>query len=961
MQLQLLGAASISKNGVLEPLPLARPAWLCLYLAMRGDWVARDELACVFRPEDSEETARNALRLIFHRAKQFDWAKDLEIEAKRARFVVKTDVADFKLLIQNKNWLEALELYKGGLLEGFAAPSLVALEAWLGFEREQLHGLWREAVLERVLELSAIRNYGVAISWLEKLLHIEPVCEVAIQHLMQSHLAQNNRLAAERVYQRFSRLLAEEFSLKPNAATTAILEPESQIKEVLPVLPKSNMPLFGRSTEIEQIKLGLLTDVRLLCLVGLGGSGKTRLALEAARIISPEFVHGTVFIDGTALQNPAQMPSALAAALQFKSSSNLELVPALLQYLEARVMLLVLDNLEHLLEVRSLIARILIAAPNIAILVTSRVRLAMQQETVLDVTGLALPQSQIDSQILQSDAVRYFLHVASRVGKFAIEPTLLAKIVWKLEGQPLAIELAARWTRVLSLAQIDSELQRGLLWLETDLHDLPMRHQSLMAVLNSTWFGLSERQKVALSAISVFRGGASLEALQAVAQIQLPTLLTLINSSLLHKDTNGRFYMHEMIRQFAAREAKNMIELMQSHWAYFYAPLRHVEGTYRPAELPQQYKMDLENLLAAWHWLIQHGNLQEISGLIARWVFVFEVHGWRDQAKTALNSANQHLRSIGESVILAQLLRAEAYFTYTPELAKICIEESITLYKHLENTAGIIEGLLKLAELEHGMGHFQAALSIFEAATTLATPNHSQILERMDYSLNELHRCLGNYPQARFFANRYTQKAIETNFTDGIGRGHHALGLIAQAEHQYQIAEQHFLESLDYFRQIGFQDGILSCLSNLGIAQMSQQRFADAKATTLETMRLKKELGRAVYVEHNVLGLMLLEQNQPDLAFEQSLLATELAVENHAIIFALDALKTVAQALVKLQVPLGKELLLQILNHPSTVAETRDAALKTWQSLEQKAPPKTEIRLIPELLFDLKQLALSAK
>jgi tetratricopeptide (TPR) repeat protein len=751
--------------------------------------------------------------------------------------------------------------------------------------------------------------------------------------------------------------LQTELAMQPDLSTLALLE-----SNLIPIVTTtlSASTLIGRETQLAQLKTWLLGNERLVTVVGLGGSGKTRLALEAARQLKSEFVHGMIFIDGTALQNALQFPSALAKALGFKTESQRPLESSLSEFLSSKAILLLLDNFEHLLETRPFLQQLL-TAPDLRILVTSRLRLAMQQETLLDLQGLPVPHSNSIPEIIQSEAVRLFTRVANRISRTQLEPLTIARIVRRLEGLPLAVELAARWTRVLSLSEIETELKRSQLWLETDVLDVPERHRSLQAVLHSTWVQLSKRQRIALEAISVFRGGASFAALQAVAQIQLPTLLALVNSSLLHR-IDGRYTLHEMIREFAALQAPNFEKLQAAHWNFFYALLQHVPDTYRPAELPHQFKADLENLLAGWHWFIVHGAWEKMSTIIARWVFVFEVHGWRTQAQTALTAANDHLRQQDNPelhLILAQLLRAEAYFTYDPNAAKICIEESIAIYQRLGHTAGMIEGYLKLGELEQGLGNFNVALQIFEKAIGYVTEQHHEILERLDYSLNELHRCLGNYEQARFYANRYTQKAIETNFIDGIGRGHHALGLIAQAEYQYQNAEQHFLESLTHFRAIGFQDGSLSCLTNLGIAQMSQNRFADAKATVLETMRLKEELGRAVHVEHNILGQMLLEQNQPNLAFLESLLAVELATQNHAIIFALDALKTVSQALLKLEQPLGKDLLLQILNHPSTVAETRDAALKTWQSLEPELePPNTKVRFIPELLFDLKQLAL---
>ena len=175
MELKLFG--SPRAEGLLKTIPLERPAWLCLYLVMRGDWVSRDELACLFRPDTDNLTALSALRLILHRAKKFSWAASLEIEAKRVRLLLPCDVQRFESLCADQNWLEALELYQADFLAGFEAPTGTDLPAWLELERLRLRHLWREAVLQRVTILEESADYGLAIGWLERLLFLEPLTE----------------------------------------------------------------------------------------------------------------------------------------------------------------------------------------------------------------------------------------------------------------------------------------------------------------------------------------------------------------------------------------------------------------------------------------------------------------------------------------------------------------------------------------------------------------------------------------------------------------------------------------------------------------------------------------------------------------------------------------------------------------------------------------------------------------
>ncbi len=954
MQLKLLGAATIFDNGIQETLPLARPAWLLLYLALRADWVARDELACLFRPEDDEETARNALRLIFHRAKQFSWAQTLEIETKRAKFLIQTDVQEFVTHCTNKNWLEALALYKGSLVEGYIPPNLIGLEAWLMFEREHLHGLWREAVLQRTLELEQSREYPVAIAWLEKLLHAEPLSEAAVQALMRCHLALKNRSEAEKHFKRFSNGLQSEMGALPDDHTAALLRTDSQMQ--ISEMPKRFLPLIGREAELEQLKTWLLGENRLVSIVGIGGTGKTRLALESARLLHPEFVHGTAFIDGSALSQANQLVSALAAALGIPSGQAQNLEQTVIAFLKEKSVLLVLDNMEHLLEAQGLLTQLLGKCENLRILVTTRIRLSMNEESILDLLGLPVPKNTLE--IPTNQAIRLFLQVAQRLTKQPLEPDLIARVVQKLEGLPLAIELAARWTRVLSLPQIVTELEKSQLWLETDTTDVPERHRSLQTVLQSTWVQLTQREKQALEALSVFRGGASLEGLQAVGQTQLPTLLALMNKGLVRRDEHNRYSCHEMIREFALLQTQQLEQLQFLHWEFFYAPLEFEFGqpNFRPAELPGQFKNDLENLLIAWYLGYQSGNTNRIYEMVSHWVFVFEVNGWFQQALLALTDAIAFLRHRPHDKLLAHLLNAHAHFTFDKQQAKGYILECLEINLRLENTILVVQGYADLGVIEQKSGNFSAALGYFEQSEALATTFKEYQVGIFDEFFQELHRLLGNYDQARYFANRYTQKALSDNAPERIGRGNQMLGLLFQAEHQYQSAEQHFRISLEHFQKLGFQEGVASCLGNIAIVQISQNCLADARKTILETIHLKEQLERPTFTEQISLGNILLEENEPLLAFEKTLAACFLALQNHENVIAFDALRVMALSLYRLQQSLGKEMLLQILSNPGAAAETKEATLKIWHSIETREPWEVELVSVSDLLLRIKSV-----
>ncbi len=917
MELQLLGVASVFSHGRLEPLPLARPAWLLLYLALRRDWVARDELACLFRPEDDDQTARNALRLIFHRAKQFPWAAALETDAKRARFLISTDVENFVTLCKNQQWLEALEIYQGALLEGFMPPALAGLEAWLGFEREHLHGLWREAILQRTSQLEATREYGVAIAWLDKLLFAEPLCEPAVQALMRCYLAQKERGQAEKIYGRFSSALAAEMGIQPDSSTLALLQDQAVSRPVLP--SKSFLPIIGREIELEQLQTWLLGANRLVSIVGLGGSGKTRLALEAARLLRPQFVHGSVFMDGTALTQANQVVTALAAALGVQNKQQQSLEQTVFDFAKEKSILLVLDNMEHLLEARGFLGRLLTECQHLRVLLTSRVRLLVNDETILDLLGLPVPKSALE--IPTNQAVRLFVQVAQRLSQQNLEPRLVAQIVQKLEGLPLAIELAARWTRVLSLEQIATELEKSQLWLETDVQDIPLRHRSLEAVLQSTWVQLTLREKQTLEALSVFRGGASLEGLQAVGQTQLPTLLALINKGLIRKDEQGRFLCHEMIREFAALHSSTLANLQAYHAAYFSERCQGWQKSFRQPATLQAMDTERSNLDVAFlYWAkMQHDVLEQHLRLIADY---WDVRGL---GFVALDSLARYSAQSGSSL--------EGRTNFWRGLFLRIVSEYPNALNNLELAANQLEQV-GLTE-EAGRAWLQMGFIYFEQADYLETQNvvtKAQNCFELDLNLAECASLLGavakrqlNYQVA---LAHYTQaRDIQTrlNNTAGLATVLNNIANVYEVLNQDSAAFTTYQQCLEIFEKIGHQRPIAVLHSNLGVLATKLQQFETAREHLNTSLEIRKTIGDQageITVLTNLAALGIAISNAH--LVKQSLCAAlTLALQLNFIPRALEAFKLVGEWHIERNPNLASRILQTVFEHPNTSAETK--------------------------------------
>ncbi|GJM39919.1 MAG: transcriptional activator [Ardenticatenaceae bacterium] len=482
------------------------------------------------------------------------------------------DLHQFEMLTRSAASMEDLEtavsLYRDDFLTGFYLPDSPAFENWIQEKRTNYQRLFLNTLSRLTQNHIENGKLNEAQKTARRQLEIDNLREEAHGQLMRILALNGRRTDALSHYQTLRQLLQDELGIMPSATIEALVEAirndmfqdkatdvghpvVEETSSLVPYhLPPQTTPFIGRQTELVALDdLLAAPQTRLVTILGQGGMGKTRLSLAVAerQLMGQKFGQGVFFVALAGLSETDRIVSAIAEAMQIlleKGESQL------LNYLKAKEILLVLDNYEHLLAGRDLVSRLLQAAPNLQVLVTSRERLRLQGEQVYPIQGLSL-----DDTAVTDDARTLFLEAARRLRPdfqvTAEELPRLNQICRLVEGMPLALELAASWVDLFTLRDISAEIRRNITFLESDLQDVPSRHRSMQAVFDTSWQQLPPNLQQVLAAMGVFRGGFRREAATAITQASLRDLAVLSNKSLIRFDAStNRYDIHELLRQY---------------------------------------------------------------------------------------------------------------------------------------------------------------------------------------------------------------------------------------------------------------------------------------------------------------------------------------------------------------------------------------------------------------------------
>jgi predicted ATPase/transcriptional regulator with XRE-family HTH domain len=750
-------------------------------------------------------------------------------------------------------------------------------------------------------------------------------------------------------------------------AGSNVSSPTTALRTNLPVLPT---PMIGRQHEVEQLSQLLLDpQCRLLTLVGPGGIGKTRLAIETAAQLQEVFADGVYFVPLDPVNSTRYLVPVIADAIgfTFSSAGSLEPKTQLFSYLKKKQVLLLTDNLEHLLAEPGieLLSELLAAVPQLKLLVTSRESSELQGEWVFEVGGLPIPEIRYANGNLQNTSVELFLQRARRASvEFNATPEdypAIVRICQLVEGMPLAIELAAAWVRVLSCDEIAKEIEGGLDFLSLSARDLPARHRSMRAVFDHSWKLLTPTEQAVLMGLAVFGGGFRREAAEVVAGATLIVLSSLVTKSFIRRSGAGRYELHELIRQYAAGQFSDRPEertaTKERHSSYFLTYFSQADERLRsPAqsETLAELTADIDNFRAAWDWAIVQGEFASIGQTMRMFWMLFDTRGWfhegldtLDRAINALDISTEHSPpDRTNQVALGHLLATRSWLAYRLayyDQAQVMLERSLDILRPLNEPHVIVDSITSLGMVMEATGSYARALELYSEGLEIATTIGDRWYRALCLTcLNGLVAITHGMVKPENTHERL-QSAVADWRIIGDPRltafGLRILSQSALALGRYDEARVALEESAALNRSVGDRWGLGSAYRGLGVVAQVQGDHQQAVVMFRKSLDTFTELGGSWWVAR-----VLAEKGRSVFALGNAAEAgrvwresLRIAIETRSTPVALEALA----GLASLQAKQGDrehalELLLIVLNHPASFQETKNRAAHLRTQLESQ-------------------------
>ncbi len=922
LTLHLMGTFAIELNGrSVTQLRSQTTEALLIYLIAHKQPLRREHLADFFWDGRSHSQAAANLRAVLSNMRKhlddyliitrhtvaFNHEQDYWVDAlaleKSLQEELRADTPDIEQLER------ALALYRGDFLAGFHLSESPGFETWAAIRGERLHRLASLAWERVVTNHHEQGNYYDGLHQAERWVDIDPLNETAQRQCMWLLARNGRRSAALMQYEQCRRILQEELNINPAPATTAVYDRLQNLAwpppHNLPIFPG---PFIGRETErIEMTALLLNGQCTLLTLLGSGGDGKTRLAVEFGRRLAKKktgrFLDGIFFLSLATLQDAHSFDFLLAETLNAPASGRGSTHDHLLAHLAGKEMLLILDNFETLLgetgngrsDSRHLLADILRAAPDTRLLITSRERLQMRQEVVLPLHGLSYPP-QGDAHAADYESVQLFLRHARRVlpdfAPVTADLDAIAAICRRLRGMPLGIELAAPILQQTTAVALQHAIDQSPDILTAAWPDVEPRHHSIRAVFNYSWSRLQTGEQQLMARLTIFPGSFTAVASQTICDAGRADLHILAAKSLLQQDKYGRYSIHPLVRALAAEHLPENQTLLEQFYRFYTAYLDQekiaITGQKQKAAL-SRVQSELDNIRLAWQLAVKQRDFVALDmALPALYVF-FDTRGWFQEGEQLLHQATSQIETKApswrnlneeEALVYGRILSRQAWFTYklgdfAP--AQRLLQKCEQLFLHLEAEPELAHVLNDQGVIARRTGDLPAARLLCLQSLEIRRRIGGRTLVSTLINLANIERSLGQFQTAQrrlLEANELLQKEPEPIYQASVLND---LGEVMRAMGDYESAKNYYLQSLALYREVGDVFGTGASLINLGFVAYQQEALEQAQEYAIDALAAFKAINNRRTMTYPITLLGRIAQDKKD--FDTALTSYQEALE----------------------------------------------------------------------------------
>ena len=852
---------------------------LLAYLAMHHGEHTREFLSGLLWPDyDQAKAYSNLRRTIWeiHQAIGEDWLLAHRESVSLENGKIDFDVAQFRDLLSQARQQsditlripllsDAVKLYRNHFLTGFSLKDAFPFNEWAYAESEELRRQLAGALTTISEDYCALGQAEKAIPHARRLISLDPLNESAHRQLMEVYIQAGQHSAALKQYQTCEQILRQELNLDPQPETRTVykkirkgeMKPVRVEEKAEAVEPKHNLPLqlssfIGREKEQEEI-IHLLAKHRLVTLAGVGGIGKTRISLEVGQKVLNDYPDGVWFIALDSLSDPALVPQTVAAVFDIRESPDRPVIEILKNVLLEKKVLLILDNCEHLMDgCAQLIRALLQNCPNLKILATSREILNMEGEAVYYLPSLSLPENDnlLTEKLTEYESIRLFAERAVlTLSSFMLMEENIQPVVYicrRVDGIPLAIELAAVHIDILQPKEILKQLNDSFALLVSDSQIILPRHQTMRASMDWSWRLLVETEQMFLRQLSVFAGGWTLESAQAVCDRDALNLTsTLVKKSLIIVDQKTedetRYHFHEIVRQYMREKLIELGEeevIRTRHLQYFLQLSEQAEPALRgPTQIEWMSRLNDErdNIRAALEWADKtdlEAGLYLSSRLIIFWE-IFDIREGAHWLEEFTQKTESRAYSHARAKALCALGQSKNWLERLTE-AHSAAQESLDLYRVCGDKYGEIDALLLLAAIVDP----SKAVELSQQALTLAE------------SINDKWRTAQSLfvsSWGRYERYSYIEKALTLFQVVGdlryMGECLAELGRLRMLNNDIESAENLLSKAMVVFRKLDIKSEISGLLGGYGRIAAIKGNYEQAYTYLKEDAVVAEEYG----------------------------------------------------------------------------------------------------------------------